>query len=157
MNKIEIPQSQEYYRKKLKYRYLFQKSALGSTVKGDFISESQKRKEKLKQRVSERRKRSRYTALSIIVLGRGTRTFRITKRESRGDFSDMVSVSNMETSICITINGILSFFFFFPLIRIALSAFRFREVKKLPRPTQQESCQIGSTQVHLTPCLCFIS
>lgn len=156
MNKIEIPQSQEYYRKKLKYRYLLQKSALGSTVEGDFISESQKRKVKLKQRVSERRKRSRYTALSIIVLGRGTRTFRITKRESIGDFSDMVSVSNMETSICITINGILSFFFF-PLIRIALSAFRFREVKKLPRPTQQESCQIGSTQVHLTPCLCLIS
>lgn len=71
MNKIEIPQSQEYYRKKLKYRYLFQKSALGSTVKEDFISESQKRKEKLKQRVSERRKRSRYTGTSSIVLGRG--------------------------------------------------------------------------------------
>ena len=48
MNKIEIPQSQGHYRKKLKYRYLFQKSALGSIVEGDFISESQKRKEKLK-------------------------------------------------------------------------------------------------------------
>lgn len=48
MDKIQIPQSQGYYRKKLKYIYLFQKSALESTVKGNFISESQKRKEKLK-------------------------------------------------------------------------------------------------------------
>ena len=34
MDKIQIPQSQGYYRKKLKYIYLFQKSTLESTVKG---------------------------------------------------------------------------------------------------------------------------
>jgi len=37
MNKIEIPQFQGYYRKKLKYRYLFQKSAVGSTAEGTLL------------------------------------------------------------------------------------------------------------------------
>lgn len=53
---------------------------------------------------------------------KGDKDIQSHKRESMGDFSDMVSMSNMETSICIIINSIL--FFFFPINKNSIECFQ---------------------------------